>query len=752
MIELYVVVTLFAIGYMINQSERPSRQVDKRSLTKGELPSMNNIYDSRYTGMVNAGTQRLSHKMTEAAKNPSVSGVISRNYKTNEEDTKPLKKIRLMTGEAVDQTEFSHNNMVPYFGGNIRQNTDDRANSSKLESFTGVVNDFKPKCEVPSFFDKAKDVTNPFGMQNMNDFYMDRIVAPKNMNNVTPVPKVYVGPGINKGYTAEPTGGFQQNDYRDCILPRTVDDLRVQTNPKVSYEARTLDGMKAKLPGKTGKVVKNRVTTFYEQTPDMFLVTTGANMKKSMEEHFVDRTTHRQSTSKEYTGGAHYQNSKARVADTYVQPSSRHGLKPFGIMNPTLADYGTGEKDDFGKSKIVVFNNERDITTTRVYQGNVTSMIKAIVAPIQDMLKISRKEGAVDNPRHFGNVAPQFPDKPTINDPNDVARTTIKETTIHESALTNLKGHEKHTVHDPNDTARTTIKETTIHESTMLNLKGNEKLTVYDPNDIARTTIKETTIHDDMGAGTVTGPRQLYVYDPDEIAKKTLRETLERMDYELNLRGGALKGTVYDPEDKARTTMKELTELLGRDGNVGVRERTGAYISDGVEAKNTQKQFLSDMDYYGIAARGSTADGDGYQLEEYDMKLTHKQFLSDEYYGGAEASTDKRQMSYDDKMNARIRSQKESTLHGREPTKEGAKVSNGAECLNVKFKDNKCDVLSARDTNNSDRVYNNIPTLNDITLTKSKKDYERIEDDRLDPSLLRAFLENPYTQPLNSVA
>jgi hypothetical protein len=158
------------------------------------------------------------------------------------------------------------------------------------------------------------------------------------------------------------------------------------------------------------------------------------------------------------------------------------------------------------------------------------------------------------------------------------------------------------------------------------------------------------------------------------------------------------------------------------------------------------------MDYYGIAGRGAKADGDGYQLEEYDMKLTHKQFLSDEYYGGAEASTDKKQMSYDDMLNARIRSQKESTLHGREPTKEGAKVASGAECLNVKFKNNQCDALAERETNNNDRVYNRIPTLNDITLTKAKKDYERIEEDRLDPSLLRAFLENPYTQPLNSVA
>lgn len=788
MIELYVVVTLFAIGYLINQNNSGGAKTvpNKNTLSRNELPSMNNIYDSRYTGVANAATQRLSHNMVNAARNPAQTGVISKNYKLNNEAAgAPLKKIKLMSGEVVDESTFKHNNMQPFYGGKIKQNVDEYTNSSRLESFTGVINEYKSKCEVPSFFDKSKDVSNPYGMQNMNDFYQDRIVAPRVMNNVTPVPKIYVGPGINKGYTAEPSGGFHQTDYRDCILPKTVDDLRVATNPKVSYEARTLDGMKAKLPGKAGKVSKNRVETFWEQTPDKYLVTTGARLKKTMDPNFVDKETNRQSTGKEYIGGAIYQNGKGRKIDPNVQKTNRHAFKNFGVRNASLADYGTGSKDDYGKSKIMVYSNERDLTSTKVYQGNVTSLIKALVAPLQDMMRITRKEGAVDNPRHFGNMAPQFPDKPTVYDPSDVARTTIKETTLGEVALGNLKGHEKLTVHDPDDLARTTIKETTLGEVALGNLKGNEKLTVYDPNDVARTTIKETTlgevalgnlkgnekltvydpndvarttiketlIHDEMGKGTVTGPKQLYVYDPDVVAKKTLRETLERMDYEMNMSAKVYKSKVYDPDDKARTTMKELTEALGRDGNLGVKERTGVYISDGYDAKNTQKQFLSDSDYYGIAGLGVKADGDGYLNENFDMKLTQKQFLSDiEYYGQAEASTDKKQMSYDDMMNARIRPNKEVTLFGRDPTQQGAKVANGAECLNVKFKVPACDIASARETANMDRLPKTISSLNDNTLTKEKKLYDQIDDDRLDPSILKAFLENPYTKPLDSVA
>ena len=788
MIELYVVVTLFAVGYLMNQNNTfsKSRNIAPQLINKNEIPSLNNIYDSKYSNVADITTKRRAHMMAKSSMNPSQSGVISRNFKLNSEAAgKPIKKIKLLSGEEVDESSFSHNNQVPYYGGKMTQNVDDRQNSSKLESYTGVITDYKSKCEVPSFFDKSKDVSNPYGMQNMNNFYQDRMVAPRVMNNITPIPKIYVGPGINKGYSSEPTGGFQQTDYLDAIMPKTVDELRVASKPKVSYEARVLEGMKAKLPGKAGKVNKNRVETYWEQTPDKYLVTTGANFKSSLIPEFPNKDTNRQNTSKEYMGTAVYQNGKGRTNDPYVRPSDRNTFNSFGVRNTTLADYGVGTKDDFGKSKIIVYNNERDLTTTKVYQGNVTSMIKALIAPLQDMVRITRKEGAVDNPRHFGNIAPQFPDKPTINDPNDVARTTIKETTVGEVALGNLKGHQKITVHDPDDVARTTIKETTVGEAALGNLKGHErstvydpndvarttikettvgevalgnlkgceKLTVYDPNDVARTTIKETTIHDETGKGTLTGPRQLYVYDPDEVAKKTLRETLERMDYEMNMAAKVYKGKIYDPEDTARTTMKELTEAEGRNGNVGVKERGGAYIADGYDAKNTQKQFISDNDYYGIAGLGNKADGDGYLNENFDMKLTQKQFLSDiEYYGGAQASTDKKQMSYEDMVNARIRADKEVTLVGRKPTDQGAKVANGAECLNVKFKENVCDVASARGTHNINRFPSAISTATDKSLTKEKKLYEQYDDDRLDPSILKAFIENPYTKPLDSVA
>ena len=68
----------------------------------------------------------------------------------------------------------------------------------------------------------------------LSGFQNDRYVVGNKRANVTPIEKVYVGPGLNQGYTSQPTGGFQQSDTRNYVLPKTTDQTRVKTNPKVT--------------------------------------------------------------------------------------------------------------------------------------------------------------------------------------------------------------------------------------------------------------------------------------------------------------------------------------------------------------------------------------------------------------------------------------------------------------------------------------------------------------------------------------
>lgn len=683
MIELYILGTLSAMGYLLNKS---SKDVQTKSgyVNVNEMPTQDNIYSSKYYEQVKKHEERKAAKMHALSKRPKKTNVISKNYgiDATENSIPSSTKVKSLTGDYVDASEFTHNNMVPYFGGNIKQNMDEHSSKTILENYTGVSDIFKNKQEVPCMYDNKRDFGYVNGMDNKGDFYRERMVQSRAQNNVVPVPQIRVGPGLNQGYDASPIGGYQQLDMLEIIRPKTVDELRVASKPKLTFEGRTVDGQKSVLRAEAPNLVKNRVETFFEQTPDMLLKTTGAFTKPTEIPEFNVKNTHRNETSREEIGTAYAAVNKPMLHEENVKRTTRQQFNEFGLRNTALNTYGRGEKDDYGKSKILVYNNERDVTSTRVYQGNVTSMVKAIVKPLEDALKITKKQHAVDNPRHFGNMNIQVP----------------------------------------------------------------SKLTIHDPNDIARTTIKETLIHDDH-VGVVSGPKRLIMYDPDEVARTTGRETLDRMDYELNLGTTVPKATIYDPEDTLRTTMKETLIDEKRNGNIDRLDGMGTYVNDYM-AKHTQKEFISDKDYIGIANR---ENADGYQTTKYEAKHTQKEFISDnDYYGTAASATEKKPTSMESTNNAVITERKEVTLFGREPTQTGVKVAITGDNINMLIKKSECDNIATRHTPNQTRIVDGkIPSFSDVNLTKDKKHYN-VPDERLDPTLLKAFHENPYTQSLTS--
>ena len=321
--------------------------------------------------------------------------------------------------------------------------------------------------------------------------------------------------------------------------------------------------------------------------------------------------------------------------------------------------------------------NERDTTQKDSPLLNLTSIVKSIVAPVTDLLKTSKKENFIGNVRPTGNMGAQMPQKMTVHDANDVARTTIKETNIHNNVTANMKGPVKLTVYDPNDIAKTTIKETNIHDNRTGNVATVNKLTVHDPNDIARTTIKETNIHDNRTGNLkeVSGSKpQVYLQDE---AKVTVRNTVEEVDKTINLTGNK-KATVHDPNDVPQATIKDTNIHHVRAGNMGLPgiDKGDGYKTKGIQAPTTHRQFTSDIEYTGNpdgdTGRGK---GEGYLTANYDAKNTHRQFTSDNEYTGVANSEHEKPKSYDDAYNAELNCNKEKIAEGRAPTKTNVKVS-----------------------------------------------------------------------------
>jgi hypothetical protein len=169
----------------------------------------------------------------------------------------------------IVQSPEGHNNMVPFFGGRVTQSMYNGATDGILDTYTGSgKHTFFRKDEAPAFFKPEPATGLPWGKQVETDFEQSRMVTSMRMANVFPIEQTQVGPGVNDGYTNLPSGGYQQDAIREFALPKTTDEIRVVTKPKLTYEGVVVPGAHyITEPGIQAPVKKNR--------PDRFQVLEG---------------------------------------------------------------------------------------------------------------------------------------------------------------------------------------------------------------------------------------------------------------------------------------------------------------------------------------------------------------------------------------------------------------------------------------------------------------------------------------------
>ena len=486
-----------------------------------------------------------------------------------------------LTGDAINPNKFTHNNMVPFFGGGVKQNLDEFSTRGIFENFTGTQDTYQKKQEQTLFFQPQKNMGNVYGTGSLDGFMLDRYYVSNIRSNETPIEKVYVGPGLNQGYTNEPSGGFQQPDAQDYVMPKTTDESRVKTKPKISYYGRVVSGAKIAKPPKIGTVYKNRPDTFYVQEPDRYFTTTGQVVAMEQRPCIITKYTNRKTTElKTRTGSA------APVHGTVAQVRSKYKIShkvTYKSDGPRNAD-GTGTwsifnlfggKDtpnDYGKQSIRIRNNNRVLNEN----NNTGQNIINFKAPAEkgtarncQKLRITKHGKLIDNKRLAGNY--QGPQKSKVYDPNNIARPTIKETNIHNRRKGNMNNSMyKGVVYNPNDVTRTTIKETNIHNKRRGNM-GNTlyKGVAYDPNDVTRTTIKETNIHNNHSGNMGNTLYKGVAYDPNDVTRTTIKETNIHNNHSGNMGNTLYKGIAYDPNDVTRTTIKETNIHNNHSGNMG---------------------------------------------------------------------------------------------------------------------------------------------------------------------------------------
>jgi hypothetical protein len=640
-----------------------------------------------------------------------------------------------LSGEKINPSSFKHNNMVPFFGGTVKQNMDDLQNIPVIENYTGnSITNYKNKDAQKTLFNPEKNIGLPYGSAPLTNLVgKERYVVSNIQNNVSPIEKVYVGPGVGNGYTAEPSGGFQQAETRDYIMPKTVNELRVLNKPKLSYHMPIISGSKISKRGNIGIVQKNRPDTYAEWGPDRLFVTTGDRVKPRQNAEIVLKHSNRTTTDiRRAMGPASKVGPSNNTMRSNVKKSTKQQYETDGPRNLDMAGHWTVPNSGYGKDSVDTYCE--------------TEQEKLNYVPM-DFNAVKLKGGTYnpnDDPRSF-NIFDYG--KSSIN----IDRNNRNETSF--IPVGNLIGTKRQSyipiTEEIRETRKTNMIGNTRWASNVQNQTGHM---VYDPTDIPKTTVKETTLQSSgLGVLSAQRPSNHPVYDPTDIPKTTIKETT----LSDGILGGAhrtdnLKPRVHDPNDKLRTTHKETTHAEYSGGAylpVEVGRDTNTYV-----AKATNKQYTSVNEHYGQM----TSDQIGaYNNTPVSVKNTNRQYTSNnEYTGSAGGGELNKPREYQDMLaNSTTKSHREFIATGRTPSTEGPKTNVNKSMIRSTTKregDTLNNALSTRKQIKT-KVYNIMPEANVCSETKKKKQLDNKEiSDRLDSHLLDPFRMNPYTQSLHS--
>ncbi len=665
-----------------------------------------------------------------------------------------------LTGDQISPNNFTHNNMQPFFGSTVKQNVDEYATRGIFENFTGDMDSYQKKQEQGLFFEPQRNVSNVYGASNLDGYQLDRYYVSNVRSNETPVEKVYVGPGLNQGYTATPNGGFQQADTLDYVRPKTVDEMRVKTKPKISYFGRIVSGAHVAKPGKIGTVYKNRPDTFWIEEPDRYFTTTGAVIAPESRPCQIVKYTNRNTTELKtrLNSAAPVHGSKAQVRSKY-KLSSKVTYENDGPRNADangqwsiLGMLGMGNvPNDYGKGSIKIRPNTRTETGDKTTVLNAHSKVSKGEARNGQQPRRTKKVLMIGNPRQSGNATPQEK-RGVVYDPTNVPRHTLKEEFENNDHNGYITGENNGYVNDPNDVARTTMKEQNIHNDHYGYMNsGEDRGVVYDPVDYqARKTMKQVTEDNDYNGNMRNTEGRGFVYDPDEYrARNTMKETYEDNDRSGNI-GNQSKPYVKNNQP-LKVTTKETTMAHNVMGIVN-KERGDGYLYKKVDAPITNRQMQL-TDYTGNTDGPSIG---AYEITEMEAINTNRQFDHVEYTGNVgNTSNTAKPLSYTDMYNATMKAVRGDQDKGFTPGMAGPNTPIDPSQITANTHrnvDNVNKFIAERGVM-SQPLTSSIPQMSECNLTQMKEivPNEPLAD-RINPIILNAFKTNPYTQSLNSWA
>ena len=427
------------------QQDLPNVNVRDKNYPSEQQPmflgktALDDVYKTSQISTVNKynDTGTFTDKYYQPNQNESTQDSINNNL-----DDCYNPEFKSMGGQTVGKEYFKHNNMVPFFGSKPKGQIKDQNFDSILDNYAGTGSQQTSKTEQSPLFAPQDNVQWAHGAPNNNDFMLSRVNPSMKRANETPFESIKDAPGLT--HDGKFAGFNTGQEGRDDWQPKTVDDLRVLSNQKaggislLDHEGPGVSQIKNM--GQLGIQEKNRPDRIYENTPDRWFTTTGAEQGRTMRAEPILRVVNRPETTRDYAGAAVSQVEGEYVPGKYMESTNIHlGEKPLGVPSangnnePTQGDYGLNAKK--------AYPNNRSTNEQPNFLGAIGSTVSAAVSPLLDILRPSRKENTIGNLRPYQNPGTTVPETYMFN-PNDRTKTTHRETTENSKQTGNINSNQ----------------------------------------------------------------------------------------------------------------------------------------------------------------------------------------------------------------------------------------------------------------------------------------------------------------------
>lgn len=397
-----VVATLIGAGYLWQQHNVPL--LDERDINNVQMHQT--PYESNH---VRQSRKIVSNKAR--AHVPHTHSAIQRARYKDEE------MITSISGNKIPKSQFKHKNMKPFFGSKLTQNMNMDQNRTLLETFTGTAPIRQKQEQAPMFSPMPEE---PLGRNILGDIEKQRgrFQASQGKQNILPFEQQQVS-----------SAGSYSDYEHQRLLPKNVDELRGQNNPKEVYGGRMIAG-KSIVDDRTllPEVFKNRIEN--EVQNKYLLRTTGAVKKAEQHPEVILRNTDNKEQHFSYMGNAAPPTEKLGTMSSQSTACRKNQLKGNAITNAVaVGQWESGNSlSDYGRQSIRPA--DMNITEKKSSISNLVTTVKSLMAPFQsEVMPTLREEYEASN--YTGVLT--GPTKLTHYDPNDTTRVTKREQTSNNS-------------------------------------------------------------------------------------------------------------------------------------------------------------------------------------------------------------------------------------------------------------------------------------------------------------------------------